>query len=526
MIESSQLDARQNWRQFWRSFFSLVFTRGFLVGLLLVGEALLILALINNLFDTSTVGVYIGVLAFSVIAVVYLLSQPLNSSFKLSWAIFILLTPPTGAIIYLTYELMGRLTQHRGNRQKWQEIWTNFLRANTSMSKKIAKLPQGPRQQAHYLSRVVGFPVYERTSTHYFPLGEDFFAQLKKDLHTAQKFIFLEYYIITPGVMWQEILDILCAKASAGVEVRVMYDDVGCLFSLPTNYARQLQAMGIKTIVNNRFRPLIAFQMNNRDHRKIAIVDGKIGYTGGLNLADEYINLINRYGHWKDTAIRLEGTAVNTLTMTFLQMWNLVHITDLDFNQYLCHTQDETKDDGVVIPYADDPTTHENVGKNVYLNMINKARESIYITTPYLVPDDDLVTCLTLAAKNGVDVRLIIPTIGDHWYVHVLSQACCLPLLEAGCQVYEYSPGFMHSKTMLVDGEQAVIGSVNLDYRSLYMLYEASVYTYHSQAVEQLQTDFIQTLKKCRRVELSDIKETHWTTKIIRSFLRLIAPLV
>ena len=326
--------------------------------------------------------------------------------------------------------------------------------------------------------------------------------------------------------MWQEILEILRAKVAAGVEVRVMYDDVGCLFSLPTNYPRQLQAMGIKTIVNNRFRPLIAFQMNNRDHRKIAVIDGKIGYTGGLNLADEYINLINRYGHWKDAAIRLEGTAVSTLTMTFLQLWNLARIVDLDFSQYLCRTQDKAKNDGLVIPYADDPTTHENMGKNVYLNMINKAHESICITTPYLVPDDDLITCLTLAAKSGVKVRLIIPTVGDHWYVHVLSQACCLPLLEAGCQVYEYSPGFMHSKTMLVDGEQAVIGSVNLDYRSLYMLYESSVYVYHSHAVEQLHTDFMQTLKKCRRVELSDIKETHWTAKIIRSFLRLIAPLV
>ncbi len=495
------------------------------MGLLLLGEVILMVCLINNFFAANTLAVYLLSLLFSVGAVIYLVSQKLNASFKLAWAIFILVASPTGGIIYFLYEVGGRFFRRRASYSPLQTLCKTYLRQDKTVLAKARQLPLGPRQQLTFLSEYENFPVYQHTTTKYYPLGEKFFSELKHDLRRAKKFIFLEYYIITPGIMWNQILEILRQKAREGVEVRLMYDDFGSLFSLPTNYGRTLAQMGIKTRINNRFRPLIAFQMNNRDHRKIAVIDGKIGYTGGLNLADEYINAINRYGHWKDTAVRLEGEAVNSLTVIFLQLWQTDQVVPESVQKYLSSPDHKLPNDGLVVPYADDPMDHEHVGKNVYLNLINKAQHYIYATTPYLVPDDELITALTLAARDGVDVRLLIPNQGDHWYVHVLSQAFCLPLIEAGVQVYEYTPGFMHSKTMLVDGDQAVIGSINLDFRSLYMLYESAVYLYASKATLQLERDFLQTCRQSRRIELSDVKEVRISTKLVRSLLRLFAPL-
>jgi len=526
MLETTKPLKTRNWRVLARTFFSFVFTRGFVVWLLLLIEIALVILLINNFFAANTLIVYALSLVFSVGAVIYLCSQSLNASFKLAWAIFILVASPVGGIIYFLYEVGGIFNRRQAGRLEMSKLLSLYLRQNSQIMREVRRLPPGPRQQMQYLSEYENFPVYNHTRTQYYPLGEKFFTAFKKDLESAQKFIFLEYYIVTPGLMWNQILEILQRKAREGVEVRVMYDDFGSLFSLPTNYGRQLAKLGIKTRINNRFRPLIAFQMNNRDHRKIAVIDGRVGYTGGLNLADEYINAINRYGHWKDTAVRLEGVGVNSLTVIFMQQWHAdKKSSDVQVEPYLVRPEQTLENDGLVVPFSCEPWAASHVGKNVYLNLINKAEHYIYATTPYLVPDDELMTALRQAARNGVDVRLVIPNNGDHWYVHTLSQAFCLPLIEAGVQVYEYTPGFMHSKTMLVDGQQAVIGSINLDFRSLYMLYESAVYVYGSQAAWQLEQDFLETCKECRHVELADVKEVKITTRLIRSLLRLFAPL-
>lgn len=525
MLETSKSSLTLNLRSLCRKLFSLIFTRAFIVAVLLVIQVALIIGLVDNFFATNTLLVYILSIIFSIGAVMFLCSQNLNASFKLAWSIFILLVTPIGGIIYFLYEVSGVFVRRHSAQKKLKELLAANLRQNSKTLSKAQKLLLGPRQQINYLSKYENYPVYEHTQTKYYPLGEKFFADLKRDLQQAKKFIFLEYYIVTPGLMWNQILEILQQKTTEGVEVRLMYDDFGSLFSLPTNYDRQLAKMGIKTRINNRFRPLIAFQMNNRDHRKIAIIDGKVGYTGGVNLADEYINAINLHGHWKDTAIRLEGEAVNSLTVIFMQLWHINNNEDMQIKPYLCPANPKINQDGLVAPFACDPMDSSHVGKNVYLNLINKAERYIYVTTPYLVPDDELTIALKLAARNGLDVRIIIPHQADHWYVHALSRAFCLPLIEAGVKVYEYTPGFIHSKTMVVDGNQAVIGSINLDFRSLYMLFESAVYLHGSQAVTQLEKDFLQTCQGLLRVELADVKEVRADIRLIRSLLRLFAPL-
>ncbi|MBQ6436644.1 cardiolipin synthase, partial [bacterium] len=475
----------------------------------------------TNIFNYN-LGVHVLFQIFSILVVTYVVSTNTQPLYKLAWVTLIFLIPPTGGLIYILYTLLGQLAPRHPNKEVIKQALSKYLAKPDIPTQ--AQLPPSARQTIAYLHHFENFPVYRHTQTQYFPCGEDFFPQFLADLKAANHYIFLEYYIIEEGAVWDKVLDVLIKKAEQGIEVRVMYDDVGCLFSLPTNYHKKLRRYGIKTAVLNRFRPLLAFQMNNRDHRKIAIIDGKVGYTSGINLADEYMNLFPKHGYWKDTAIRLEGLAVNSLTMMYLQLWNSRHVNDLDFEHYQTHYLQTT--DGYVQPFGDNPHEQNHPGKNVYLNLISKAEKSVWLTTPYLVPDNEFITALTNAAKSGVDARIIVPGICDHRYVHLLSQSFYLQLIEAGVQIYEFIPGFVHSKTLIVDNTQAVIGSYNLDFRSFYLQYEAGVYCYRSQAVKQLSTDLKNLLINCRSIHLEDVKEINFTTRVIRSLIRLVAPLI
>ncbi|MFA7637208.1 MAG: cardiolipin synthase, partial [Monoglobales bacterium] len=335
---------------------------------------------------------------------------------------------------------------------------------------------------------------------------------------------FLEYFIIQEGKMWDSILEILKRKVAEGVKVRIIYDDMGCFFLLPKGYAAELKKFGIECIIFNPFRPFLSVIQNNRDHRKIASVDGKVAFTGGINLADEYINAYEKHGHWKDSAMMVSGDAAWGLTVLFLQMWELCTKKSEDYSQYFPGKTTGLKN-GYVIPYCDSPLDTENVGEHVYLQIINNAKDYVYINTPYLIIDDSMVSALTLAAKSGVDVRIVTPHIADKFYVHAATRSYYRELINAGVKIYEYTNGFIHSKTFVSDDYTATVGTTNLDFRSLYLQFECGVLMYNTTAVGQVKEDFLNTLEICQQITKEDCR-TNMIKSLFEDILRLIAPLM
>ncbi len=507
-----------------RKMLTFVFTRAFAFSLLLILELVLIFIIVWKFFDYS-LSLYLFGFALSFLVAVNLISSQHNPAYKLSWIFVVFAFPPMGALTYLLFGL-NRTSRARnliikklylqtiGLLHQDKAVFSDFLRAfPCSLS------------QFRYLYQHTGESLYRHTSTRYLPSGESFFRQLLQELKKAEQFIFLEYFIVEEGVMWDAILSILVEKVSQGVEVRLLYDDVGCLLTLPTNYAQKMNQLGIKTVVFNRFRPFLATSMNYRDHRKIVVIDGKVGFTGGINLADEYINAVVKHGHWKDTAIMIKGEAVWSLTVKFLQFWNLSQSSDHNYKKYFVDNSDQPSD-GFVQPFADSPRDQELVSKNVYLGLINQAKKYLYITTPYLIIDNEMVTALTLAAKSGIDVRIIVPGVPDKWYIYYLSQAFYIDLIEAGVKIYEYLPGFIHAKTFLVDDTSGVVGTINLDYRSLYLNFECGILLYGSSALRQMKADWHKTLDQCHLVDLSTVKQAPLLKRITRGFLKVLAPLM
>ncbi|MEG1778081.1 MAG: cardiolipin synthase, partial [Angelakisella sp.] len=367
-----------------------------------------------------------------------------------------------------------------------------------------------------------------QTETEYLSSGEMKFERMLEELRKAEHFIFLEYFIIQEGVMWNAILEVLCQKAKEGVDVRIIYDDMGCIMTLPYGYDKKLEEMGIKCARFNPFIPILSIRFNNRDHRKICIIDGDIGITGGINLADEYINAIDKHGHWKDTAILLRGAAVWNLTVMFLSMWDYLRDSHDDCRLYrpgLYHPLPQAND-GYVQPFADSPLDGESVSETVYLNMINKAERYIYITTPYLIIDNEMVVALQTAAKNGVDVRIITPHIADKWYVHAVTRAYYESLVECGVRIYEYTPGFIHAKTYVCDDKYAVVGTINMDYRSLYLHFECGAWLCDSSGVFAVRDDFTKILEVSGEVTLQQCRDVSWVRRLGRGLLKSFAPLM
>lgn len=381
--------------------------------------------------------------------------------------------------------------------------------------------------QMQYLQNHAGFPVYTDSQTLYLSPGEKKFDCLLQELKKAQRYIFLEYFIIQEGYMWNSVLEILKEKAAQGVKVRVLYDDIGCFLKLPQDYDSQLRSMGIDCRVFNRFKPVLTSMQNNRDHRKIAVIDGKVAFTGGINLADEYINAIERFGHWKDASVMVSGKAAWSFTLMFLQMWELTTGEDEDYAQYdpWVLTDCPVQASGFVQPYADSPMDKENVGEQVYLQIINNARRYLYINTPYLIIDESMMSALCLAAKSGVDVRIVTPHKWDKWFVHVTTRSYYRDLMAAGVRIYEYSRGFIHSKTFVSDDTVATVGTTNLDFRSLYLSFECGVLMYRTEAVAQLKEDFLNTLEQCYEITDQDC-QCGPIRRIFQDVLRLFAPLM
>ena len=346
-----------------------------------------------------------------------------------------------------------------------------------------------------------------------------------RDMKQAKRFIFIEYFIIDDGILWSTIYEVIKEKVREGVEVRVLYDDLGSIVTVPNHFVKQLENDGIKVTAFNPVHKYISrFYLNFRNHQKIVVIDGNIGYTGGANLADEYANLYEKHGHWKDTAIRLEGEAVWSLTVTFLQLWQSENLVEEDYSKYRPTTG--IKGDGYYQPFSDSPVSRKNIAEIMYRQVISSARKYVYITTPYLVIDDTMINELCLAALTGTDVRIITPKVYDKWYVYMVTCSNYRILLEAGVRIFEYTPGYMHAKMIISDDDNAIIGSINMDYRSFYLHFENGVWICGSPVIQDIKEDILRTMAQCEEIKLEKWNERPWYKKVGELFFRIFAPLL
>lgn len=463
----------------------------------------------------------------SLFVALYVISKKEKGAFKLTWVFLILLFPLFGGLMYLLFNFQTS-TKRFSNRIELIKERTKhyfFLPGNNYDEAKSC-IPEHI-SQIRYLQQFAGYPICKNSSTKYLSPGEKKFEVLKAELEKAEKYIFLEYFIIQEGVMWDEILEILKRKVAQGVLVRVIYDDIGCFLVLPKKYSERLKSYGIECAVFNPFKPFITVKQNNRDHRKIAVIDGKVAFTGGINLADEYINAVVKFGHWKDSAIMITGEAAWSFTVMFLQMWELCKNTKEDYEIYYPWKEQRCniKNSGYIQPYADSPMDSENVGEHVYLQILNNAKDYVYIYTPYLIVDDSMISALTLAAKSGVDVRIITPHKWDKWVIHMTTRFYYRDLIKAGVKIYEYSKGFLHAKAFVSDDMTATVGTTNLDFRSLYLHFECGAWLYDTTAVMELKQDFLQTQEECIPITLKDCTPK-LPMRLFQDILRLFAPLM
>ena len=461
--------------------------------------------------------------AFELTMILYLFNCSMDSSPKLTWLVLIVIFPvPASILLWLTKKDIGHMKLKK--------------RLELMIRETKKKLPQNPYtiieddiimsgtdDLVHYLNRTGCFPLYENTQVKFFPLGEYKFRSVIDELQKAEKFIFLEYFILDEGYMWGSILNILAQKAAAGVDVRVMYDGMCEISTLTSDYPQRMAKLGIKCKPFSPIRPFFSTHYNYRDHRKILVIDGKVAYTGGVNLADEYINRINRFGHWKDTAVMLKGEAVQSFTLMFLQMWNL---TERELRWDECEIRIPEASDGFVIPFCDSPLDENKVGERVYMDIINHARSYVHIMTPYLILDNEMEDALKYAAERGVDIKIILPGIPDKKGAYALAKSHYKSLLKAGVRLYEYTPGFVHAKIFVSDNEKAVVGTINLDYRSLYHHFECGTYLFKNSSIAEIEKDYSQTLKKCCEITKDNYKEKGKGWFVLGGVMKLIAPMM
>lgn len=502
---------------------NLLFSKMMVVGCIILIELVLLffgLSFISSISQPLNIAFKI----ISILMVIYVYNRNDNPSYKLAWISIILIVPQIGGVLYLLF----------GGKKVSRELRriVNIGNKNTKgiMNSKIELIEQLKKEnaeaakQANYLMKYGGFSCSQHTKTTFIKSGEEYYQYLLQEIKKAEKFIFLEYFIIEEGKMWNDILDLLVEKVNQGVDVRLLFDDAGCITKLPENYDHKLRELGIKCKVFNPLRAALIIQMNNRDHRKITVIDNKVGFTGGINLADEYMNEKEVFGHWRDQGIMLEGEAVSNLTFMFLQFWDYGETEKSDYRTYLVPHSSEN--DGYVTPFSDSPTDDEALAFASHINIIHDARDYIYIQTPYLILDNVMKDALELASKNGVDVRIMVPYIPDKVLVNQVTKSNYLTLLKSGVRIYEYTPGFVHAKTIISDDEFGVIGSINFDYRSYFLHFENGVWLYNSSAIYDCKEDFIQTLDVCHEVTYDEYMKTNAALRLMRSILNLFSPLL
>lgn len=505
---------------------SVLFSRAVVTGALLALQAVWLFILFNRLTAYAGWINALGLLLSLVMCTALIRQDTTAPEFKIGWLVLFMLMPAQGGLLYLMWgDKRPAFRLRRRLERAAQRIRPLRQTSPAAQTKLEARDPRAGCTAA-YLRDYGPYPVYDNTEVRYYPVGEEMFADMLPALETAEHFIFIEFFIISQGEMWESIHEILKRKAAAGVDVRVIYDDAGSLSGLPYRYWKTLEEEGIRSFSFNPFVPMLNLVMNNRDHRKILVIDGHTAFSGGVNLADEYINKIDRFGYWRDSGVRLHGEGAWSFTTMFLEFWDAnrpgSHPGD-DLSPTRYHPEPFAQD-GLVQPFSDSPVDTENVAKNVYLELINQAERILYICTPYLILDNDTLTALRLAAKRGVDVRIYTPGIPDKKLIYQLTRSYFPPLLKAGVQIFSYTPGFLHAKTWLCDDRVGAVGSINLDYRSLYLHFECSTLLYGCAALADIHDDMLEIERVSSAVLLSDCRTSFWGT-LVSAVLRLMAPL-
>ncbi|MDD3140366.1 MAG: cardiolipin synthase [Lachnospiraceae bacterium] len=505
--------------------FGAVFSRTVVTAVLLIVQIVLIVVCFKWLSQYMT---YIlgGFSILNIILLIYIVNNKSNPAFKLAWVLPLCIFPVTGAIIYLfiSFNFGGKKLK---NRMIDLEMATEeYNHTEEALAEAIAG-ENGLSDISYYLDVIAGNPTYINSDVTYYSLGEHKFKDMLLELEKAERFIFFEYFIVDRGIMWDSILEVLERKASEGVEVRVMYDGMCSLILLPYSYPKTLRKMGIKAKMFAPIIPLLSTHQNGRDHRKILVIDGKVAFNGGINISDEYINEKEVFGHWKDTAVRIKGDAVQGYTKMFLQMWNVDEKISEDYDRYLSGIeQAPTKDKGVIIPYGDGPTNDYNIAVNVYLDILYKAKKYVHIMTPYLIIDHELFIALTYAAERGIDVKILLPHIPDKKIPFNIARTYYPQLIKSGVQIYEYTPGFIHAKAFVSDDERAVVGTINLDFRSLYHHFECGTYLYRHEAIRDIELDFVATIAESQKITMTDYNNIPLFTKLNGHVFRMFGSLM
>ena len=508
---------------------SFLFSRKITVIILLFIQVAFVTFAFFSLYE-QFIYIYLSLIILAIILVSYIASSNENSGYKIAWLVPFVIFPGFMALVYLFvktqvsrhffkktvqrkfYETEKYLTQNK-------EIYNSIL---NNEDKSFARM-------SHYIASCGKFPTYKNTTAQYFKNGEEQFEVLLEELKKAKHFIFIEYFIVELGVMWDQIIEILLDKVDEGVDVRVMYDGVGAQTILPGKFDETLKYYGIKCKVFNPFVPFLTTVQNNRDHRKIVVIDGHTAFTGGTNLADEYINKKVKFGYWKDSAVMIKGDAVWSFTMMFFQLWELNEKDSANYLDYAPHKyhNESFGGEGYVIPYSDSPLDDETVGKMIYLDIINKAKDYVYFTAPYLILDSEITTALMYAAKSGVDVRIVVPGISDKWYVQKISNCYYKELLEQGVKFYRFKPGFVHTKDCVSDDKIATVGTVNLDYRSLYLHFEDGAVFYKNNIVADVKKDITDMIENdCTQITIEDMNNRNIFDKIFGGILKIFGPLL
>ncbi len=498
----------------------MIFSRMGITLLLLFFNIFLLLAAFQW-FEEFLPYVYGGTALFTMGMVIFIINSPMDPTAKITWLVVIMLLPVFGSLLYLfTCRELG----HRALQKRLQKSYAATPKPALPVNALPALIHQAPGAgaMARYVSGVTGLPVCGNTRAVYFPSGEAMLERMLLELKKAEKSIYLEYFIIDEGIMWGQILEILAQKAAQGVDVRVMYDGSCEFMLLPKGYRQRLEALGIACHVFAPVTPFVSTHYNYRDHRKILTIDGRVAFTGGSNLADEYINKKPLFGHWKDTAVMLQGDAASSFQLMFLHIWNLKE-KEVFFPESV---PQPAEPDGFVLPYFEDPLDREQPGRQVYIDILNRAQRYVHIMTPYLILDGELESALTYAAKRGVDVRLILPGIPDKKLPYALAKSHYPALVRAGVKIYEYTPGFVHAKAVAADDCEAVVGTINFDYRSLYHHFECAVYLYGASCISDIVRDFTETFEKSTPVTLESIRKERLFYKIAGPILKVIATLM
>ncbi len=497
--------------------------RAFLVLLSLIIQVL-ITAAISSYLSNYSLKIEIFLRVLSVLLVLIFLRDSRKISNNIFWILLFAIFPILGTILFVFLSNNLFSSKLVRNINKNSNLAKKYLIQDDKVLDELEKEDKSIYTQMKYISNDAGYPVYNNSIVKYLPTGEDAYRSILNDIKKAKKYIFLEFFILKKGTMLTSILEALKDKVNEGVEVKLIYDDVGSLQYVPDTFDEELEKIGIQCVCFNELNPVLNLFYNNRDHRKIVVIDGFVSYTGGINIGDEYINLQERFGYWKDNAVRIEGEATWSFTVAFLKMWNNCRSLSKSINSYKPKYNMKNKNN-YIAPYCSNPLKKESVGENVYLNMINQATKYIYITTPYLIVDNDMIKAFVMAKKRGVDIKIITPGIPDKPIVYNVTRSYYKTFLKNGIEIYEYTPGFIHSKIFVIDDKVATIGTINLDYRSLDMHFECSLYINDKKVVKNIKDDVDSVIEVSKKVTINNTKNGIFKT-IYLSILRLFAPLM